>query len=93
MVISAIINLLADLGIVPSWSSACASVGKARHHYCDDPAARSYLQNLRLRPLFLIDGKATKFHPADTNPSIGANLESTTPPVPNSETACQQGSH
>eukprot|EP00971_Amphidinium_carterae_P176287 3494608-Amphidinium_carterae.1 len=29
MVISAMVNLLADAGIVPSWSSASALVGKA----------------------------------------------------------------
>eukprot|EP00971_Amphidinium_carterae_P107109 2121835-Amphidinium_carterae.2 len=82
MVMSAMVNLLADAGIVPSWSSASA-------------LAQSCISNLQPRPLRPYRSKTNKFHPSTDllRPNIGAILESRTLLVLNAKTACQQGFH
>eukprot|EP00971_Amphidinium_carterae_P018936 372910-Amphidinium_carterae.1 len=82
MAISAIVNLLADSGIVPSRRSEFALVRRRQTHIFSSsimytnfeprPLCPKTRQNQRIPP------KTDDLTP--TNPSIGASLESTTPP-------------
>eukprot|EP00971_Amphidinium_carterae_P243456 4834580-Amphidinium_carterae.1 len=90
MVISAMVNLLADWGIVPSWSSALTLVAKLRM-----TSAIMYTKPGAKATPCKIEGKCNQLLPkTGVLAPIQASeliLESTTPPVLNIRRGCQRG--